>query len=210
MNEILYKTNPRLILSGGLFSGFFFFLVMTLFCIQVSNGENRIIGYCFASIFTLFSILCLYKLSKIRILKIYESGIEIKKYLLPQKRNLKFEEIKTIKQTEEKTRIYPGVNMFEKGFLLFNYKTIISLKKSEKIELMSLSEIDFYEVEKLFFKLKRGEGKIKKPKKQFSLFVFLLENIGTLIFIIIINVLSIGLLMEILKKQLLTTCIFNC
>ncbi|MGJ8762249.1 MAG: hypothetical protein ACSHXA_17030 [Polaribacter sp.] len=201
MNEILYKTKPRLILSGGLFSGFFFSFVFILFCIQVSTGENKIIGYSFASIFALFSILCLYQLIKIRILKISENGIEIKKYLLPHKRNLKFEEIKTIKQTEEKTRIYPGVNMFEKGYLLFNYKTKISLKNSEKIELMSLSETDFYEVEKLFFKLKRGEGKIKKPEKQFSLFLFIFENIGTLIFIIIINILSIGLLIEIIKNS---------
>lgn len=201
MNEILYKTKPRLILSGGLFSGFFFSFVFTLFCIQISTGETKIIGYCFVAIFALFSILCLYQLIKIRILKISENGIEIKKYLLPQKANLKFEEIKTIKQTEEKKRIYPGVNMFEKGFLLYNYKTTISLKNLEKIELMSLSETDFYEVEKLFFKLKRGEGKIKKLENKFSLTLFLLENIGTLIFIIIINILSIGLLIEIIKNS---------
>ena len=172
-----------------------------LFCLQVSTRENKIVGYLFVAIFSLFSILCLYQLIKIRILKISKNGIEIKKYLLPQKRNLKFEEIKTIKQSEVKTRIYPGVNMFEKGYLLYNYKTTISLKNSENIELMSLSETDFYEVEKLFFKLKRKEGKIRKIENKFSLTLFILENIGTLIFIIIINILSIGLLVEIIKNS---------
>jgi hypothetical protein len=90
--------------------------------------------------------------------------------------------------------------MFEKGFLLSNYKTVISLKNSKKIELISLSETDFYEVEKLFFKLKRGEGKIKKPKKQFYLFSYLLENGGTILLILFINILNIGLLSEIIKK----------
>ncbi len=208
MNEILYKTKPRLILSGGLFSGFFFFFVFILFCIQVSTGENKIIGYLFALIFALFSILCLYKLINIRILKISKNGIEIKKYLLPQKSILKFEKIKTIKQTEKKSKIY--TDSIKNGFWLYNYKTTITLKNSEKIELMSLSETDFYEIEKLFFKLKRGEGKIKKSENKLNLLIFILENIGTLVFIIIINVLSIGLFIEILKKQLLTTCIFNC
>lgn len=202
MNEILYKTKPRLILSGGLFSGFFFNFVFTLFCIQVSTGENKIIGYCFAVIFALFSILCLYQLIKIRILKISENGIEVKKFLLPQKTTLKFEEIKTIKQTGKKSKIYTGNIKY--GIWLYNYKTIITLKNSEKIELMSLSKSDFYEIEKLFFKLERGEGKIKKPKNKLNLFSFILENIGTLIFIIVINVLSIGLFIEVLKRHLLT------
>jgi len=201
MNEILFKTNPRLILSGGLFSGFFFFFVMTLFCLQFSNGENKIIAYIFTSIFALFSISSLYQLFKIRILKISKNGIIIKKYLLPQKRNLKFEDIKTIKQSEEKIRFYPGVNMFEKGFLLSNYKTIILLKNSEKIELTSLSETNFYEFEKLYFKLKRGEGKIKKPDKKLSMFMYLFENIGTIIFITLTNILSFGLLNEIIKNS---------
>ena len=199
MNDILFKTKPRLFLFGIFVSGFF--LIMSLFCFQLSNGEHQIIGYSFAGIFALFSILILYQLFKIRILKISRNGIIIKKYLLPQKTNLKFEEIKTIKQTEEKTRIYPGVNMFEKGFLLSNYKTVISLKNSKKNELISLSETDFYEVEKLFFKLKRGEGKIKKPKKQFYLFSYLLENGGTILLILIINILNIGLLSKIIKKN---------
>jgi hypothetical protein len=199
MNEILYKTKPRLILSGGLFSGFFFSFVFTLFCIQVSTGENKIIGYCIAVIFALFSILCLYQLIKIRILKISENGIEIKKYLLPQKANLKFEEIKTIKQTEEKSKIYAG--SIKHGFDVYNYKTTITLKNSEKIELMSLSETDFYEFEKLFFKLKRGEGKIKKPEKKLSMFMYLFENIGTIIFITLMNILSFGLLNEIIKNS---------
>ena len=149
-----------------------------------SNGENKIIAYIFTSIFALFSISSLYQLFKIRILKISKNGIIIKKYLLPQKRNLKFEDIKTIKQSEEKIRFYPGVNMFEKGFLLSNYKTIISLKNSEKIELTSLSETNFYEFEKLYFKLKRGEGKIKKTDKKLSMFMYLFENIGTIIFVL--------------------------
>jgi hypothetical protein len=205
MKDILFKTKPRLFLFGGLISGFFFFLIMALFCLQVSNGEHQIIGYCFAGIFALFSIIILYQLFKIRILKISRNGITVKKYLLPQKTNLKFEEIKTIKQTEKKTRIYTGVNMFEKGFLLSNYKTIISLKNSEKFELISLSKTDFYEVEKLFFKLKRGEGKIKKPKTQFFIFNYLLENGGTILLILFINILNIGLLSEIIKKTVANT-----
>jgi hypothetical protein len=205
MNDILFKTKPRLFLFGIFVSGFFFFLIMSLFCFQLSNGGHQIIGYSFAGIFALFSILILYQLFKIRILKISRNGIIIKKYLLPQKTNLKFEEIKTIKQNEEKTRIYPGVNMFEKGFMLSNYKTIISLKNSENIELISLSETDFYEIENLFFKLKRGEGKIKKSKRQFYLFNYLLENGGTILLILFINILNIGLLIEIIKKTVANT-----
>ena len=107
MKDILFKTKPRLFLFGVLVSGFFFFLIMALFCLQVSNGKHQIISYCFAGIFALFSIIILYQLFKIRILKISRNGITVKKYLLPQKTNLKFEEIKTIKQTEiDKTLLF--------------------------------------------------------------------------------------------------------
>jgi len=167
MKDILFKTKPRLILVGGFVSGFFFFFIMALFCLQVSNGEHQIIGYCFAGIFTLLSIVVLYQLFKLQILKIYKTGIVIEKYLLPKRRNLKLEEIKSIKQSEEKIRFYSGTNMFEKGFLFYNNKTIITLKDSEKFELISVSEMDFYEFEKLYFKLKRGEGKIKNRKDIF-------------------------------------------
>jgi hypothetical protein len=205
MKDILFKTKPRLILVGGFVSGFFFFFIMALFCLQVSNGEHQIIGYCFAGIFTLLSIVVLYQLFKLQILKIYKTGIVIEKYLLPKRRNLKLEEIKSIKQSEEKIRFYSGTNMFEKGFLFYNNKTIITLKDSEKFELISVSEMDFYEFEKLYFKLKRGEGKIKKPKRHFSLFSYLLENGGSILLILFINILNIGLLNEIIKKTVANT-----
>jgi hypothetical protein len=126
MKDILFKTKPRLILFGGFISGFFFFLIMALFCLQISNGEHQIIGYCFAGIFTFLSIVVLYQLFKLQILKIYKTGIIIEKYLLPKRRNLKLEEVKSMKQSEEKLRFYSGTNMFEKGFLFYNHKTVLS------------------------------------------------------------------------------------
>jgi hypothetical protein len=205
MKDILFKTKPRLILFGGFVSGFFFFLILALFCLQVSNGKHQIMGYCFAGIFTFSSIVVLYQLFKLQVLKIHKTGIVIEKYLLPKRRNLKLEEIKSIKQSEEKIRFYSGINMFENGFLFYNNKTIITLKDSEKFELISVSEMDFYEFEKLFFKLKRGEGKIKKPIKHFSLFSYLLENGGSILLILFINILNIGLLSEIIKKTVANT-----
>jgi hypothetical protein len=199
MNEILFKTNPRLILVGTFFSGFLLFLLLSLLCLQTVNGEYANLGYLFFGIFVIFSVACLYYLFKVKILIITKSELIIRNFLLPKKRQIKLEEIKYIKQKKELVKFYLGIHMFEKASLLNNYKTNLELKNGEKIELISVTSFEFSELEKFFFKLKRSEGKIKKPKKNFSLYI--LENSGAIIGLFFLNLLNIGLLYGIIKNS---------
>ena len=199
MNEILFKTNPRLIIIGTFFTGFLFFLLISLLSLQTANGEYAYLSYLFFGIFVFFSGACFFYLFKVKILIITKSELIIKTYLLPKKRRIELEELKYIRQKKELIKFYLGVLMFEKASLFNNYKTNIELKNGEKIELTSVTPLQFSELEKLYFKLKRGEGKIKIPKKHFALYI--LENGLAMIGLFFTNLLNIGLLYGIIKNS---------
>ena len=199
MNDILYKTSPRLSIIGTFATGFIFNLLMAILSLQGAKGENSIWGYLFFAIFLVWSIAFLYYLVKIKILIITKSELIIKNYLFPKKRAVKLEEIKKIKQKVELSKLYFSDRFSASPYKFRNCKTNLELKSGETYELISVTEFEFSNLKELLVKIKRGEGKIKKPEKHFVL--YLLENGLATIGFFIANLLNLGLMYALIQNS---------
>ncbi len=198
MNDVLFKTNPRLIIIGTFFTGFIFFLLIALLALQKANGEYAIFGYSFFGLFTVLAFFCFYYLLKVKILIMKKKEIIVEDFLLPKKRQIKLEEIKNIKQKEELIKFYLGTNIFKKPSLFVNYKTNLELMNGEKIELISVTPLQFISLEKIFFKLKMGKENIKRQRQEFTLYI--LENGLAIIGLFFLNLLNIALFYGIISS----------
>jgi hypothetical protein len=118
--------------------------------------------------------------------------------LLPIEQTLNLTEIRNMEQTTKEIKALYGAS-WKPSYFYTDVTTYINLVDNTKIKLNSIGQIDFVEFNKIYTKLKRGEGKIKEPKKFFLLYLF--DNLDGLLWIILLLILTIGLGYGIFTRQ---------
>ena len=186
MGKIVYRTFPRLFtLSTSLFGSIFFALIDYLIWKDSNNNPSLIIVILFI-FFLILSFVSFYFFITLRILNLTDAGIQIAYFFFPVKKIFLFSEIKTISQ-----KVSEVDNSNSRGS--YSYTTItttIDFHNGKKIKISTLSQSDYQEILKGFYKLKGG-GYYMPSKKNFIL--YLLENISDIIWTIFFLIITIGL-----------------
>ncbi|MBB6464146.1 hypothetical protein [Flammeovirga kamogawensis] len=190
MNKIFYKTHPRLFILSITFLGFIFFSELNLLIFFKSEGDFNLMIVSLIIVFTILPLVSLYYLLKIKIIKLGHKEIIISNFFLPFSRSINFNEIMKMEQKSKRIKSNYGGSVQTK-YLYTEVKTLIYLTNNKRVILNSISESEFGELQTIYLKLKRSEGKIK-PRNN-SIIYYLLDSLDGLIWIIISIFLTIGL-----------------
>ncbi len=192
-NKIQYKTTPWLFLItmpilGGVFFGLFSVLILTS-----SVAKYTLFEYILSIIFIIPSFIAIYYLLKIRIIYLTDKELVVKNLFLPYYIKFNYSEVRGMKQITERSFFY--LDSFTKTHTTI-VRTIIELNDGSKIKLLSVIGFDFADLEKAFFKLKRGEGRVKVHRIDWRMYLVMsvLEIVITILLLIPITGLSLALL----------------
>ena len=199
MEQIIYKTRPRLFILCTTLLGFLFFGL--LFWLTYSSAKNNF-NYLTISILTMFaafSLMSLFYLLTIKTIKLKNQSIDVSYFLLPFKKTIMFKDIKNIEQKTKAIKALYGV-AFKTRYIYSDHSTIINLTDNKSIKLNSIGQLDFKDFYKTYNKIKRGEGKIKEQKNSFSIYV--IDNLDGILWLLFLLILTVGLGYGMLTRQL--------
>jgi hypothetical protein len=103
-----------------------------------------------------------------------------------------------MEQTTKEVKTVYG-DSWKSSYIYTDIKTSIDLADNRLIKLNSVGPNDFDEFYKTFNKLRRGEGKIKVPKRHF--FLYMVDNVDGLLWVVLLLILTTGLCYGIFTKQ---------
>ena len=198
MNKTIYKTQPRLFITSMTLLGFVFFGLLLLLTNSYVKDNNGVIVISIMVIFSGFSITSLFYFFSIKTLKLTTNNFEISCFLIPLRTKYSLDEIMSISQSKKEISAVYGVSWTAR-YIYTEITTIIKLTDKSIIKLNSVSQLDFEKFNKVYTKLKRGEGKIKTQKR--NLLIYILDNIDGLIWVILLIIMTAGLIYGLLTKN---------
>ena len=195
MNDIHYKTWPRLFLVVMYLSGFFFFGLLSYLIFKNIQTNSNYLVWLILFFFACISALSLFYFLKIKIIKLSKDKLIVSHILFPIKHIYIYSDVNGITQETKVIKALNGVS-FKTRYIFTDYTTIIHLT-DKKIKLNSVGSLDFESLTKCFRKLKAGEGKCNPQKSR--LINYLLDNFDGLLFAAVCLFLTIGLACNLFK-----------
>lgn len=198
MSDIIFKTRPRLFLLSAYFIGSIF--CDLLFLLVWQTGKLDLVTIPFLVLFATGSLTLLFYFLKTRTIRLQEEKLIVSYFILPIKKEFSLENIRGISQKAKKVEGMVGPTSFSKSYIYTDIITTLTLSDKTEIKLNSVGGADFGELEDLFFKLKRREGKIKIPQRKKRILLYVLDNIDGIIWVILLFVVTIGLTYGLLTR----------
>jgi len=190
VEKTLYKTQPRLFILAMPFLGFVFMGLLFLLVFKNAHGHYNVFTIIVSILLFMLALVSLFYFITIKTIKLTKDTLIISYLFLPIKRRFRFSEIKELKQTtKEITSVYGG--SWKLRYLYTDTTTRISLFDDSVITINSIGTLDFSELYKTFHKLKRGEGNVRRQKR--NLILYVLDNFDGLFWIVLLLGLNIGL-----------------
>jgi hypothetical protein len=202
MSDSIHKTYPRLITTGTLFLWSFFLFGLTIAIgLKVSNSENSELSILYFILTASITLVSSFFLFKTKVILVSESQLIVSNFFFPKKQYFDLTEIRDLKQSKTTTTNYLGIynspfHIKRDSYRLNMYKTTIELNDKRQFTIRNISEMEFDLLFKAFSKHKRGEGKVKKPKGRWMM--YLIDNLGGLFFNLLLSFLLGGLLISII------------
>ncbi len=197
MGQIIYKTQPRLFILCMTFLAFVFFGLLFLLTFQIAKEKYNLIILSVLVVFAILSLTSLFYFLTVKIIKLTKDKVIISHLLLPINRTLSLADIKNLEQTKKNVKAVYGGSWYRSS-IYTEITTSITLANNGSIKLNSIGQSDYDEFYKTFNKLRRGEGQIKEQKRHF--FLYLLDNLDGLSWIVFLSILTIGLAYGIFVK----------
>lgn len=202
MEQIIYKTKPRLfVLSLTLLGSVFFGLLFWLTWTSITDKSDLLV-WTILSFFFLGSLTCFYFFIAIRTVQLTNDGVIISYILLPLKQTYLFSDIKSITQKSKKVEtLLEGTysTNFKTTYLYTDLVTTFDFADKKQIKLNSIGQLDYQEFVDRFNKLKRREGKIKEQKQSVAL--YFVDNLDGLLWVVLLFIVTSVLTFGVLTRQ---------
>jgi len=197
MAEVLYKSSPKLFIIAITFLGAFFFALLSwLVWSQYIIAKGNMALFFFL-LFLAVSLAFFYLFITVKRVKLTADSLIISYFLLPFKDSFLFSEVKSVSQNSKKIEALVG-SSWQMATIFVNVTTTFNFTNGKQVKLNSIGELDFNNFQTIYNKLKRQEGKIKKPK--WNAIFYLVDNISGIFWLVLLVVLTCGLAFALIAK----------
>ncbi|SEP45992.1 hypothetical protein [Mucilaginibacter sp. OK283] len=197
MAEVLYKSSPKLFIISVTFLGAALFALLSWLAWSqyvIAKGKMALF---FFLLFLAVSLVFFYLFITVKRVKLTADSLIISYFLLPFKNSFSFSEVKSVSQNSKKIEALVGSSR-QMATIFVNVTTTFNFTDGRQIKLNSIGELDFDIFVVVFNKLKRKEGKVRKPK--WDGILYLIDNFSGISWLILLVVLICGLSYALITK----------